>query len=314
MYYFTSYLLQICMWAFFSFGSTFLSGAFESWVVSSLAKKRKKKQFLHTFLVKNSAFYALGAVFASLFSSFLVPRFGVPIIFIALSFFVFLAFLLAVFIPEHYSPLQQRSSSYSALRYSFHLSRSSWKFIRSNNVLFSLILASIVSPFLFLGFEVWQPFLLNLGMPLSGLGFQMTLIASLAVVSPFASYFFKRFPLKNVLIGVALFKMFLLGSLFFISPPLFLLAAAIQIILLNSSGLSDPLVESLQHKIIPERMRSTVLSFKSMLRMGSDGLVSILGGVVADTFGMNAALSLGAVFGIVLIIIYFRLKIPKRFV
>lgn len=310
---FSNYILQIFSWAFFSFGTTFLSGAFEAWVVSNLSKKRKKKALLHSFLVKNSSFHFLGAVLASLLAAFLVPIFGLTVIFVGLSLGSFIAFLIASLIPEYYIPHKHNSSSKSGLAYSFHTAKLGWSFIKSNNILLLLFLGGFFALFMHLGFDVWQPFLLHLGMPEKGLGIQYAILSSVAVVLPFTSYYFKKFPIKKVLIGVTIFKMLFLISLFFLSPPLFLFAAAMQILLFNSDEITDPLTDGLKHNILPERIRSTVFSFESMFQLGIVGLVSLLGGFIADWLGMTLALSLGAVFGIGVIWSYAKLKIPKKF-
>jgi predicted MFS family arabinose efflux permease len=107
---------------------------------------------------------------------------------------------------------------------------------------------------------------------------------------------------------VTFIAMIMLFSLLFVSPPFFLVACFIFVIRSGVFNLGMPIFYTYLHKFIPEKIRATTMSTKSMADQLVISLSYLLAGFLIDLYGPQKVIAIGGLFGIVVIALYQKIK------
>lgn len=301
-----NFYLLLLVWVLAGFGMTFVSGAEESWVIDNL-NKFKRKDLHQEFFIKSGSIIAFGAIFAPLIGALLVKSYSITILWFVFGFgFLLNAILLMIFGQEYYKP--QKVKLVEFLKQTYLNSKKGLKFTVTHKVVFLIVLAGLFTQLMVIGENGWQPFLVNLGMVEHQLGYMYSIMAAIVMVMPFLSRLFVKFKPKNAISIIIFFRMILLFSLIFIYPPLFFLAAIVFIMDSGLYSMKDPIIQTYFHKFIPEKIRATVVSSKSMFSQLIFALTALMAGVFLDLFGPQKVLAFGSLFGIIAIILYQKIK------
>lgn len=301
-----NFYVILFMWVLAGIGMTFISGAEESWVVDNL-NKFKRKDLQREFFIKSQSLAAFGAIFAPFIGSLLVKGYSIEMLWFVFGFgFLFNSLLLWLFGEEHYKPKKIKLSK--SIKRTYSNSLESLKFVKGHETVLFIILAGLFIQLMAIGDNGWQPFLVNLGMPKYQLGYMYSAMAAVVMVAPFLSRPLMKLKPKNAISIVVLIRMILLFSLIFLNPSFVFLGVIIFILDNGLFAMKDPIVQTYFHKFIPEKIRATVVSSKSMAIQLATALTAIIAGVFLDLFGPQKVLALSGLFGVVAIILYQKIK------
>ena len=301
-----NFYLIICFWILTGMGMTFISGAQEAWVIDKL-NKEIRNDLRQEYFIKSSCCISFGAIFAPIIGSILVKGYSVKILWFGfgLGFFLNAIFTL-LFSKEQFESRQLKPAA--LVKKSFHKSKIGLFFSLRYKAIFLFIIAGLFTQFMFMGSIGMQPFLLNLGMKEHQLGYVYSGAATIGIVMSFLSRLFGNHKPQLVMSVVILINVLLLFSLIFISPPFYLVAALILIMNSGVYSFGAPLIQTYFHKFIPERIRATVLSTKSMLDQLAIALSSLIAGAGMDLFGPQKVLAFGGLFGIIALVAYKKIR------
>jgi MFS family permease len=305
----TNLYLLILLWAISGIGMTFISGAQEAWIIDNLSKEGKNN--LHQeFFIKSNSLVCVGIIFAPIVGALLIKIYSIKILwFILGGGFLLNATLLLLFTKEHF--VAPELKFIDLLKKSGQNSKVAFRFSMSNKVILLSILAGIFVELMFLGSIGMQPFLVSLGMAKHQLGYMFSVAAVVGIAASFLSRRFANHKPQNVMSVVMVIFALMVFSLLFVYPPLFLVAAAIFILRDGLLQFGGPLMNTYIHKFIPDNIRATILSIRSMINQLSIGLTSLVGGYLLDVFGPQKVLAFGSVFGIFAILMYRKMKDPQ---
>ena len=277
------FFLLLVLWALSGMGMSFISGAEEAWVVDNL-NYNKRSDLHHEYFIKNQSITAFGMIFAPFIGALLVKDYSVRILWFVLGFgFLLNAVILIVFAKEHYKP--KKLKLISTLKQTYFNSKKSLKFIKTQQVVFLIVLAGLFIQLMFAGRDGWQPLFVSLGMQEHQLGYLYSIMAALVMVTSFLSKLFVNARPKNTISVIILINMALLLSLLFIHSPLFLIAAIIFLVSEGTFGVGAPIIQTYIHKFIPKKIRATVISTKSMFSSLIFALTFPIAGIFLDFFG-----------------------------
>jgi MFS family permease len=301
--------LLVFLWASSGIGMTFISGAKEAWVIDNLNKEGKSN--LHQeFFIKSSSLACVGIIFAPIIGAILIKIYSIKILwFIFGGGFLLNAIMLMLFTKEHF--VAPKLKFIDLLKKSGQNSKIAFRFSMSNEVMLLSILAGIFAELMFLGSTGMQPFLVSLGMAKHQLGYMFSIAAGIGIGASFLSRRFAKYKPQNVMSVVMVISAVLIFSLLFVYPPFFLVAASVFILRDGLLQLGGPLMNMYIHKFIPDNIRATILSIRSMINQLSIALTSLAGGFLLDIFGPQKVLAFGSVFGIFAILMYRKMKEPQ---
>lgn len=302
----TNFYVMLLLWFLAGLSMTFVSGAFESWVVDNL-KEHKRKELQQEYFIKNYSLSSIGMIVAPLIGAFIIKNYSQSILWIVSGFgFLIGAFILSLFAEELYKP--KRLSVIKSLKNTWDNSKKGLKFSFSHRQVMLIILGSVFVGMLLLGETGWQPLMVSLSMPQYSLGFVYSIVAVGWVLGPFVPKLFGKINVKKTVIIVTAFRMLLLFSVVLVHKPFFIIVAAILVFDQFFKAMSDPLLLSYIHKFIPTRIRATVISIKSMLLQVVFALTGLIAGVLQDAIGPAAVISIGGLFGFFAIATFLKLK------
>jgi len=302
----SSFYLLLILWVIVGLGMTFVSGAEEAWVIDNL-NCCARKDLHHEFFIKSQSITAFGAVFAPLIGAVLVNAYSITILWYVFGIgFIISAIILWVFAKELYKP--EKTNISKSLRLTFSKSREAVRFAYRHKTIFFLIIGGVFAGLIAFGEIGWQPYLVNLSMPVPALGILFSAGAAIMIVTPFLSKLLLKFKVKHVLATVAAVRMVLYFSLLFIYPPFFLIASVIYLLDDGVRTSKNPLLQTYFHKFIPQKVRATVVSIESMADNVVFSFLGIGAGALMDIFGPQKILALGAFFGIFAIFFYLKIK------
>jgi MFS family permease len=304
--FFTSFYALLALWCLAAIGMTFISGAEESWVIGNL-NYHKRRDLHQEFFIKSQSIMAFGAIIAPLAGAILAKEYSLRMLWWVFgSAFLLNSVFLSLFAEEKYRP--RRASVSEALRRSIGYSKEGLRLIRSNTTLFLLVLGALFTGLMAVGGNGWQPFLVELQLPEYALGFVYSVLSAAVMISPFLSRLFMNMKVKNAVSIILVVRTALLFSLLFVYPPLFLVAAAIFVLNGSLDATTDPLLQTYFHKFVPERIRATVVSAKSMIGSVVMVVPVLVAGFLLDAFGPQKVLALTGLFGIFAVITYQKIK------
>jgi len=306
----TQFYTVAILWFIIGIGTTFFSGAEEAWVIDNL--NTCGRMDLHQeYFIKHHSFHALGAIFSPIFGAIIVKVYSIKILwYVYATGFLLSALIIFSFTKEYRK--KSKLSMPELLKRSYHNSRMGFVFTIKHKVVAFTILGGLFMQLMFIGSIGIQPFLVSLGMPKHEIGYLYAISASLAMVASFASRLFLKFKPKNVISTIILIMVILNLCLSFIYPPFFLLACIIFIFNDSLNNLGMPIIRTYLHQFIPERIRATTLSVKSMADQLVIALTSILAGVLLDLFGPQKVLTCVGLFGLIAIFFFQKIRDQKN--
>lgn len=293
------------IWALLGFFSTFISGAQEGWVIGNLNKK-KRKDLHQEFFIKLQVISAAGFIAAPLLGSLIVAQEGMGFLWTVFAAGFLVCGLVLLFAPEHYRPVNASISK--ALHNNLSLAKKGFRVVLKKKQLLYLMLGGLFYIFMSIGEEAWQPYLVGLSLPVEGLGYVYAALALLSTIAAFSPRYLKRFPIGKTLVWTELLCALFFAAVFFIVPPLYMLAL-IPFLLTSSIWVAtQPLKETFLHKHTPESFRATVVSIKSMVDSIAIIVLMLLGGALMDALPLRYVIALGAVFVVGAVYFYSKLK------
>lgn len=286
---------------------TFISGAYESWIVDMLRNK-KRKDLIDVYFAKRHSFGGLSSFFIGFIGAFFVKKFGLIIIWPLSGISLFLSSIFLIFGKEHFIRKKQKVKEHIK-EFIFHTKKSIKYSI--NHQAISLIL--LISMFMgiviaFTGDMTWYPFLQSLGLQEYAFGY---LFSATFVISIFLPYFIRPLVKK-----VGTNKKFLAIVTFFMTLFAFLvlfvntLIGGIIIFFLFVSmwDFFHPANKTLFHMFAPGKMRATIRSLDNMLFSVLITISFPIVGFIADKIGPQKTIPLVVFFLIPIIILYTKIK------
>jgi|GEM_PF-1155572 len=285
---------------------TMVSGADSAWAVD-LAEKHDNG-LVDKYFLKRRVFKNIGMVVAPLAAGLVVAQYNMSNLWIiyGIGILVSVVFLLfgegAPVLPEEDEDDEVLEAN--AFKNIFNQSDKTWQFIKKHSVLslmfFAIFIFFIVEEITSL---VWTPYLQNIGISLSQIGYIFSAIAALGVVTPLLVEKLLQYRSKytvlittTIIYGLAL----LLAAIF--SKPLFVII--LFMLTYNLEEVIEPLEEAITNSYIKSKVRATALSLKSVII----SLASIVGGPIAGyllgVISMQSALLLSGFLFLAIPVIY----------
>lgn len=289
-----SYPLLLALFVANGIGFTFFSGAEDAWAIDNLYH-HGRDDLIETFYAKNQAIMYLGMVAGPLAAGATVSVWGIrPLWFIWGGGYLLTAIALTM-MAEHFTP--QRRTSATALGQTFAHTGEALRLLKSDRNLGLAFAVTAFIAFLFLDNGFWQPLLVDLELPVAGIGY---VTAGAAVVGAVVSLIIPRLghiDIRVILASGIVAKMILLLVVPLLYGPRYLIASAMFIALEATGAIEGPLLNPYIQQRLPSRLRATAISIKSMVFKVIMGLGGITLGVVADRTGLRTVFPIIAMFG-----------------
>ncbi len=320
-----SFAVLVLLFTLYGMAITFISGAYDAWVIDYL-RKNNKKELIQDFYVKiysiSEAAALLGGIFLTgillVFQSDKIYFFaqhaflGSDLVwFIEAAGIIFAILLLLLFTKEDFK--RKKKKIHLQLLEVFKYSKKSISYVKKNPVL-SNIFISIFLVGLFIGIWgfIYQPLLIEFGLKMKDMGWIRSVAGITGIAIPFAAKMVvSRY--KNhlkILRWTFVLDFIIIASIIFLAGPI---AGVIYTILLwNLDLFSNPILQPYIQENIPTKIRATVTSLQSMV-MALGGIISsLIAGPLMDTIGAKKTMFASAFIILPIIWIYFRLKKEKH--
>jgi MFS family permease len=304
-----NYYYLLLLFALQGIAQTFVSGAYDAWVVDLLRKKLKG--FVHSYftnmtILLNSAFVVSGIV-----GSLIVAKFGLASVWYFSGATLILTNIFLFFGEEVYE--KKKFNFKKALLNAWNQTTVSVKYGYSHKVLFPLLMTMFLFGFMFSFYDFisWTPFLIGLKFPGYAFGYLWSGLALVAALSPFlGKLLIKKNNEKDVLIKVAITS--LVWTIVFIFTNNLWMAVILALATSIFEGVEVPTWQAYFHKFIPTRMRATIGSVRGML-FSLAAVVSLpLVGFLVDKIGGKATIIIGSLIYIPVLILYLMIKEKNR--
>jgi MFS family permease len=293
-------------------GAAFRSGANEAWPVDNL-HHHGQEHFVQDFQGKVVALRSLGMIFGPLLAAFLVKYLALRWLFAVDAAFFFLA-LLPLWLTHEHGHKPRNIPARHFYRESKKVAVRASRVIFRQPILRLLFFALMVSVLSNSAEPGWQPLFLWTLLPLAGIGVVGAFQSLVRViVAPLSTLITKQIPHSRALGLLSLVHLLLAGLLFFTEPGKWWWAAIVYIGI-GILVLEQPIFFALQQRLVPSRVRATVISF-FMFAFSVIGIVGMLiGGIVLDLIGPKYAIMAMALFTIPEMLLYFgiREKVKQR--
>ena len=290
-------------------GMTFVSGADEAWVIDNL-NKNDRQDLHHEYFIKTKGFSELGTMIAPIIGAILVKAHSIKFLWFIYGFSFFInAVLIMFFTKEHTASKKVRTNG--LIQKSYQNAKLGLAFSSRNKVVLLCIIAGIFLQLMMIGAIGIQPLLVSLGMAEHQLGYVYSISSAVCVVSVFFSRFFVRHKPKNSISMLVVAIMILNFSLLLVNAPYFMIACVIFILTDALFTIGGPITQTYFHKFIPGKLRATVMSVNSMFFQLIMSCASLVAGACLDLFGPQKVIAFTALFGVIAVFFYQRIKDPK---
>jgi len=298
-----SYPFLMLLYFLHGVGFTFVSGAYDGWIYEYL-KSHKKEHYMHNFYSRRLSFSYLGLVLSGLIGGYLVHFLALGWLIAFDTLFGLFFIYLIVQIPD---PHLLKEKEYIGFPKFFQTAKQGFLHIKNNKNLLLLVFASLFFTFTLGARELLsQPAYIELGTPLSYLGYIASFGAVLIFVIPnLLLPFNKKYP-RLALILFSIFELLLVCSLFFVSN--YLLFGLLLSLAYLCVAIIAPASDSLFQHSSKTEVRATAMSINNMLLSIGFFIVFVSFGALADVFGAKILLALSGLFIIPSIICYCLIK------
>ncbi len=308
---------------FWGIARTLSTGADQAWIVDNL-KNRKQEGLIQEYYVKNRSFNRAALVLSGLFAAGLIVLFGKNVItnFLGVNligydflWFIesggfFISAIILMFVSEHYKP--KKILPKHIFKHSFQHFKSGFRHSYQNPVIFHLIIAAFFIAVAGGMFGIiYQPFLLELGLPTHYLGYLVSIFGAIGIFLPFVAKKIFQFIKKEsmYLSFVAVTEVILIFAVFFVVSPL--AGLAFMIVIGNIGDLEKPIQRPYFQRHLKSKTRATVASFESMFVHFGVAIAMLIAGVLADLVGPKLTFVLSGIFIIPAIISYLTIHERK---
>lgn len=303
------YSLILFLFALWGIGMTFSSGSKDAWIVDSI--NRKNKKLVHNFFNKQQSIISLGLIISGIIGAFFVQLFSIRIIWLMAAIsYVSSITLLSIFAEEiHDSKHIKVKNSYKNL---INQSKKTFSYGYKHHVLFYYLSATFIFAFgiFFISSLSWTPLLKNFNFPDYAIGYVGSLLAFVSMIAPFFSKnTVKNKKERNFIIYCLTASALVTLLILFANSWLYVLAILlITELFINMRG---PVSEVYFHRFIPQKLRATMGSIKSMLISMASILSFLIGGYLIDLIGPRYTFFIYTPLIIPVIWIYLKIKDKK---
>ncbi|MGB3466648.1 MAG: MFS transporter, partial [Cyclobacteriaceae bacterium] len=302
------FYLHAILWSLTGIGMTFSSGSEEALVIDNL-NKIKRKDLHHEYFIKSNSFIKLGSIFAPIIGAILVKSFTIDVLWYVFAIgHLISAVVIWLFTSEATNLV--KLPPLELIKKSYQTSKMGIAFAFRHRVIRYFIIAGLFVNLMMVSNLGMQPLLVELGMEEYQLGYLYSITALVNIGMSFLSRKFIDKDPRNLMSVVVLIVMILLLSLMFVYPPFFYIACFIFIMRDGMFNFGMPVLFTYVHQYIPEKIRATTISAKSMLDQLVIALAYVGAGSLMDVFGPKYVLAFTGLFGI--IVIYFYQKMREK--
>ena len=305
--FFSNFYIILTLWFLSGIGFAFISGAGRAWAIDNLIATGNE-HLKQEYLIKSQSIFFVGIIFAPLLGTAAYTAIGsYPYLWFGevISFWL-AALLLLIFAKEHFIPKKK------SLKVSYKIvledAKEGFKFISTHTTVLFLVLGSLLSAFMFLGADGWQPALETLLIPTTTLGLTYSASGVVGMVVPFASKLFKKMKVHYALSIILLLKMLLLFLFVLLVPGAYFYGVVIFLITGALVMMKDPLWNEYFHSFVNSKNRATVDSISNMLHSFIIAITSLLGGLLMDVLSPQVVISVGGIFALPAIFFYLKMK------
>jgi MFS family permease len=291
---------------FMGISETLSTGAHEAWIISNL-KSKKKENLIDEYYIKSSSIYNFGLVISPLIAAFVIKAIGISYIWtiqgVATLFAGFVLFLTV----EKFKPKKLHIKD--SFKETFKQSKKALTYAKNHNIIFKILIASIFLLFVISGVGIfWQPYLREFNLPLEYYGYLLSFSGLLSIAIPFmAKKISDKFNRKSsYLIVVNIIHLIILVSVFFVTNSW--VAMVFVTLLYLAYQFIMPIEQPFFQSFLPNKMRATLGSVKSIFGSLGAALALLFLGWFADFAGVKMALSSLGIFLIPVLWIYWRIR------
>src|SRR3989344_582263 len=303
---YSSLVLLFLLWGL---SSSFTSGADSAWVID-LLKHKKQNKLTHNYFVKIRSVASFGAIISGILGSILVKSYGLNIVWYISGVAIMFSTIFLWFFSEEY--FKRKKHTFKDLtKETFNNFKVSIPYGLKHPVLLYLILGGFFVMLSAMGDVAWQPYFKDVGIPVYFFGYIFSGAALIVIGLPFlAKPLLKKFKKeKYYLSALTIFYAIVLLSVYFIFSPI--LAVVAFILTSFPFELKGPVEETYFQKFIPNKIRASVGSVKSMILRIGGGISLLIGGYLADLVGPRMVIVYSGFFILPGIIFYLMIKENK---
>jgi MFS family permease len=289
---------------------TLVSGSDSAWMVDYLKSKRQSK-LIHKAFSRIMSIASLSGVMILLSASFIINKFGLSFIWYIQGTILASAGLFILFFGDKEN-IKNNHTFKTALKQTFGFANQGFKLILSNNKLFLFSFASFFSAFFVIGGITWQPFFVDLGLPLAHLGTVYAGAGIIGILAPNISIIIVK-KLKSEKSAI-IFETIISGLGFFIVSKVYspINAMFMFYIITMGVGIGQPVRATFFHKQVPSKIRATTGSIKNVINTSGAVIAMLIAGYVMDNFGLRWAFMIGGLAAIPTVICYLMIKDDKK--
>lgn len=303
-----SFYFLIPIFILWGISITFISGAYEAWVVDRL-KEKKKDSLIKEYYLKTQSILRLSLFLSGFLGALIVSKLGLNSIWIFGGASFIIQGIILSFVSEKRITKDKKQSFKDLIKQA----QQSIRFSLKHNILLFLLIATFFIVFrdAFGGDLVFQPFLRNLGFPVFAFGLLFAGINLIGTFSPLLSkVLVKKFKNEKNYLAFLLLCSIILDLLILLVTNAFygIIILGLMFIVID---LFMPINSSYFQSFIPSKMRATITSFNGMVISLAYVISSPLSGLIADTIGPQKTIAMGAIFLIPALILYLKIRNKK---
>lgn len=293
-----SYYVLMMLYFFHGVGFTFTSGAYDAWIYEYL-KSNKKEKYMHNFYSRKLGFSWIGLAISGFVAGYLVG-------FLDLSWLIVIDTLFGIFflsfVVQIKDPPILNEKTYGFWTF-LKTARQGLLVIRKNKNLLLLTVASVFFTVAVGARELlYQVAYIELGTPLSFLGYSFGISAIAAALVPTILFGSSKRNPKRFIVAFAILEMLLMSSIFFVSS--YIVLAVLLTLFIICGTIIGPISDSIFQHNSETEVRATVSSIVNMLLSIVYSIVFLSFGLLADIYGARVILAISGFFIIPSIVCY----------
>jgi len=307
-------VLLYCAFFLMGFLRTLESGADKAWIIDWL-KCNKGGNLIHDMLIKIQSLSSIGLMLSSLLATLLLCFFEIKILFLVQGCGYLFESLFLFFFAKESNYRKKKTRNKRLIHDALDTSQKGVKFMLNNKSLLYLVLAaSFAVCSKDFGCFAWQPFLVNLTLPVEYLGMVCSIISLMGIVTPFFSkQLLRKIGHEKYYLALTTFIEFLfLLSLYFIDKPFFALGVIVYMFVSVITDLQSPVSSLYFQSLIPNKIRATMGSVQSMIFAVFSFILTIAGGYAMDKIGPKLTMILFSFFLVPATYFYLRGAVTRR--
>ena len=302
----SNFLGLLIIFFFLGITETLSTGAHEAWIISNL-KSKQKGHLIDEYYVKSSSIFNIGLVISPLIAAFIIDTIGISYIWTIQGVATFFAGFVLFLAVEKFKP--QKIHIKDSFKETFKQSKKALNYAKNHNIVFKILIASIFLLFVTSGVGIfWQPYLREFNLPIAYYGYLLSFSGLLSIVVPFiAKKIANQFNRKSsYLIVVNIIHLIVLFLVFFVTNSWVAMGAVVLLYLAYQFIM--PIEQPFFQSFLPNKMRATLGSIKSIFGSLGVALAMLFLGWLAEFAGVKVALSSLAIFLMPVLWVYWRIR------